>query len=116
MGEDEKWFESKDYELKINVPFPWESPASGIEDGSYLGTAWYQRNLNLDDSWVADGEQVFLKFGAVDWFCSLYVNGQKVGDHEGGYTPFEFNITDYVQAGDNKITLMVNDEASLWQG
>ena len=112
VGEDEKWFESKDYELKINVPFPWESPASGIEDGSYLGTAWYQRNLNLDDSWVADGEQVFLKFGAVDWFCSLYVNGQKVGDHEGGYTPFEFNITDYVQAGDNKITLMVNDEAS----
>ena len=111
-GEEGKWYESKDYELKINVPFPWESPASGIEDTAYLGTAWYERGLNLDDSWVADGEQVFLKFGAVDWKCTLYVNGEKVGDHEGGYTPFEFNITDYVKAGDNKITLMVNDEAS----
>ena len=112
VGEDEAWYENRDYALKINVPFPWESPASGIEDGSYLGTAWYERNLNLDDSWFAEGEQIFLKFGAVDWFCTLYVNGEKVGDHEGGYTPFEFNITDYVQAGDNKITLEVNDEAS----
>ena len=111
-GEEDKWYESKNYGLKINVPFPWESPASGIQNASYLGTAWYERDLTLDDSWVAEGEKVFLKFGAVDWFCTLYVNGEKVGDHEGGYTPFEFDITEFVNAGDNKITLMVNDEAS----
>lgn len=110
VGKDQNWQEGRDYSMKINVPFPWESPMSGIENTSYLGDAWYQRTFQLDESW--DGRQIFLKFGAVDWKSTLYVNGQKVGDHEGGYTPFEFDITDYVQQGDNVITLWVEDEAS----
>ncbi|MBC8546546.1 DUF1080 domain-containing protein [Clostridiaceae bacterium NSJ-31] len=114
VGKTEEWFKGdKDvYDLKINVPFPWEAPMSGIANDSYRGQVWYQRNLTLDDSWLGDGKAVFLKFGAVDAKSTVYVNGTEVGNHNGGYTPFEYDITDYVHVGDNTITVWVEDKAS----
>ena len=112
VGTTEKWYEDKEYELKINVPFPWESQKSGIGDDSYLGQAWYHRTMDLDDSWLGENKTVFMKFGAVDWNCTLYVNGKKVGDHTGGYDTFEFDITKYVNTGSNDIALRVMDNAT----
>lgn len=111
VGETSQWYKQDIKDLTIIVPFPWESPASGVVAPDYKGTAWYQRNLELDSSW--SGKRIVIKFGAVDWKSTLYVNGQKVGDQVGGYTPFEFDITNYVNIGqNNKITLMVNDEGN----
>ena len=114
VGTDEEWYTegNKQYDLQINVPFPWESPKSGIGDDSYLGQAWYHRTMDLDDTWLGDNKTIFMKFGAVDWNCTLYVNGRTVGDHTGGYDAFEFDITDYVHTGTNDIALRVLDNAT----
>jgi beta-galactosidase/beta-glucuronidase len=45
------------------------------------------------------GKRVFLRFEAVDWAAMVWVNGRPVGQHEGGYTPFEFDVTNVVEAG-----------------
>ena len=112
VGQDNGWYEA-DYELSrnIQVPFCWESPYSGIVEPDYKGQAWYQRTVDVDSSWA--GKKLFLKFGAVDWKSKLWVNGQEVGSHIGGYSPFEFDITDYVKVGEeNVITLWVEDKGN----
>lgn len=96
---------------QINVPYPWESELSGIGDTEYRGQAWYQREIELDETWINENQTVFLYFGAVDAKCKVYVNSTEVGSHDGGYTPFEFEITDYVSSGVNTVKVWVEDEA-----
>lgn len=111
-GQSKGWHEADAaLEQKINVPFCWESSLGGVEDSSYLGQAWYQKKVMVDSNW--DGRKIFLKFGAVDWKCKLWVNGEEVGEHVGGYNAFEFDVTEYMKAGQvNTITLWVEDKGS----
>ena len=116
VGQTDEWYKqgNKNFEMKINVPFPWESTLSGITNTSYRGAAWYQREFTLSDEMKKD-KKVFLKFGAVDCKSRLYINGEFVGDHNGGYTPFEFDITKYIhedRSASNTVTLWVEDKAS----
>ncbi len=112
VGQSEGWYQpDKKMDQIINVPFCWESSLSGIENPNYLGQAWYQKKVTVDESW--NGRKLFLKFGAVDWKCKLWVNGEEVGEHVGGYSAFEFDVTDYLKAGEeNTITLWVEDKGS----
>ncbi|MBQ8836555.1 MAG: hypothetical protein IJ002_03490 [Clostridia bacterium] len=113
VGIDEKWYlGEKEYDYKINVPFGWESALSGITATDYRGQAWYNREFTLDSAWLADGKSVNIHFGAVDAKCIVYVNGTEVCSHDGGYTPFEADITEYVSAGENTVTVWVEDKAS----
>ena len=111
-GIENGWYSpDQEFEMNINVPFCWESSLSGIKDENYKGQAWYQRKVTVDESW--EGQKMFLKFGAVDWKCKLWVNGEEVGEHIGGYNAFEFDVTDYLKAGEeNTITLWVEDKGS----
>lgn len=52
---------------------------------------------------------MLLNFGAVDWRTTVWVNGVQVGSHEGGFTPFSFNITEALRKGDNELTVRVYD-------
>ena len=83
----------------ITVPYPIESALSGVQktvgSDSYL---WYRRTF--DSSIRRDGERLLLHFGAVDWEAVVFVNGQKVGEHRGGYDPFSFDVTEAL--GDRK--------------
>lgn len=92
---------------EIYVPLPWQAAFPELE--LYSGYAWYRYTLDLDSSWL-DGE-VLLTFGAVDYWCEVFVNRQRVGEHEGGYTPFTFPIRAVVQAGHNEIAVRVYDPA-----
>ncbi len=74
---------------KIVVPFSWASAASGVADTGYIG--WYARDLRVPDAWR--GRRVFLVIGAADWRTTAWLDGQELGTHEGGYTPFEFDLT-----------------------
>jgi|SRR4051812_33525434 beta-galactosidase/beta-glucuronidase len=65
----------------------------------YMGAAWYR--IHIDVPAFTDLRHVLLKFGAVDYFCEVFVNGQSVGIHEGGYTPFTMEITHSVRVGEN---------------
>lgn len=72
----------------IQVPGNWEAQIS--KGAEAFGRAWYRRRLQTPLEWA--GRAVFLRFGAVNYYCQVWVNGHFVGDHEGGYTPFSFRI------------------------
>ena len=94
------------FDRTILVPFPWESALSGIEaTDTKVETAWYRRTFTVPADFPAD-DRVILHFGAVDWEADVWVNGEKVADHEGGYSPFEADITDQAKR-DQPNTLVV---------
>lgn len=94
---------------EILVPFCPESRLSGIGDTDFMPAVWYRRTVCLPDDW-ADG-RVLLHIGACDYDTSIWVNGQMVGRHVGGYTPISVEVTDALQRGDNVITISVEDDA-----
>ncbi|WP_226925339.1 glycoside hydrolase family 2 protein [Georgenia thermotolerans] len=81
----------------IEVPFPPESPASGIGDRAYHPVVWYRRTVGpreLDDAGErGPGRRVLLHLGAVDQVADVWVNGHHVGHHEGGQAPFTCDVT-----------------------
>lgn len=79
----------RDLAETILVPFPVESPLSGIERGDTWG--WYRRLFTVPAAWGS--EHVLLNFGAVAWQASVYVNGQLAGTHSGDYESFSLDIT-----------------------
>lgn len=103
------------YDLKICVPFSVETPLSGVGRKLAPGEIlWYRRYFELDDEY--SGKRVILHFGAVDWECRVFVNREMVGGHTGGYIPFSFDITDYLQAGENELVVGVFDPTDAgWQ-
>jgi beta-galactosidase/beta-glucuronidase len=77
---------------KILVPFAVESALSGVERTVGKDSVlWYQRSFTLPANFKKNN--VLLHFGAVDWDCTVFVNGQEIGNHKGGYTSFSFDIT-----------------------
>lgn len=96
----------------IPVPMPWQAAFPEME--RYSGYAWYQRDLNIDTAWL-NGD-VLLTFGAVDYWCEVFLNGTKVGEHEGGYTPFMLTIGSNLQAGRNVLAVRVYDPMQTGNG
>ena len=81
------------YQGRILVPFPVESALSGVMTNvDEHGKLWYHREFAVPAAWR--GRRVRLHFGAVDWACSVWVNGRAIGRHQGGYDTFTFDITD----------------------
>ena len=72
----------------------------------YEGTVWYARHFDADPQ---QDERQFLYFGAVSYRCQVYLNGEKIAAHEGGFTPFEVEIGDRLHAGDNFLAVEVNN-------
>jgi hypothetical protein len=83
----------------IVVPFPWESRASGIQQDQQKGAAWYQRVITIPEEWGEWGLRPYLCFGAVDWNAKVWVNGRFAFEHDGGYTPFEVELSRFVTPG-----------------
>jgi hypothetical protein len=107
MGEQQKWFQTGlQNTQKILVPFPWGSPLSGVKDEADI--AWYERSVETPTEWK--DERVFLVIGASDWRTSVWFDGQKLGEHQGGYTPFEFELTPYAKPGNaQRLVIRVDD-------
>ena len=86
------------WEGKILVPFCIESELSGVNRAvSGKDWVWYRRTFEVSNDWK--GRRVWLNFQASDWETVVYVNGREVGTHQEGYTPFAFDITDYLKPG-----------------
>ncbi|MFI5454786.1 MAG: glycoside hydrolase family 2 protein [Isosphaerales bacterium] len=98
------------FDRTIVVPFPWESERSDIHETK--GTSkigWYRRRFMVPREFRAD-HRVWLRFGAVDWRADVWVNGRKVAQHEGGYTPFETDLSDAVKRdGENVVVVRAFD-------
>ncbi len=95
------------YNSKILVPFPPESELSGVERITKKGEKLiYSRTFSVDKQYP----KTILNFGAVDNFCEVYINKNKVGKNIGGYLPFAFDITNFLVIGENEIAVEVLDE------
>src|SRR3954468_8672224 len=101
------WEHGLPLEQKITVPFPYQCELSGINDKSIHEIVWYSRSFEIPKEW--HGMNLLLHFGAVDYQCTVWVNGQEVGHNQGGHTPFSFNIAPYVNADGNRVTVRVVD-------
>ena len=111
IGKKEKWFIQHTYSQTIVVPYSYQTPASGIGDATRHDVIWYEKEvdeLTLRGSQL-ENDRVLIHFEGVDFQAELWVNGEYAGAHEGGYTRFSFDITDYLQEGNNRITLRVED-------
>ncbi len=98
---------AKDFSQSILVPFCFESPRSGIADPGFHPYVWYRRVFLLPDEWK--GRRILLHFGAVDYRATVWANGRLCGEHEGGHTPFKFDVTPFVHPGPNHIIVRVED-------
>lgn len=93
------------YEYKINVPFCIESVLSNIGYTDFVNRVWYRKRVEIRKN----DFRVFLHIGAADYLTTVLVNSVPAGRHKGGYTSFSFDITDYVQNGENEIFILCED-------
>lgn len=99
----ENWPAREDFPRQVAVPAPWQT--YGEDSERYIGTAWYQRRLVVPPEWA--GDQAVLVLEACDYETRIYLDGQELARHEGGYTPIEVNL---VSAGrDQNLVLRVHD-------
>lgn len=102
----------------VVVPFPPESAASGIGDTGVHDVVRYQRDLTWAEI-LATGyhpvhrPRLMLRFGAVDYRCTVWLNGARLGDHEGGHTPFGFDLAGHLLDDQDQIlTVRAEDRAA----
>ncbi len=109
-GEVNGWVNGIPKKQTIQVPFSYETKMSGIEDPSHHPVVWYERTIE-----VTHDKNVLLHFEGADYYTTLWVNGVKVGNHQGAYTAFVFDITNYVHKGENQIVVKVEDSVDCSQ-
>lgn len=94
LFDDEKRFSSpgdiKEWPLNIEVPFAPECPRSGIDDRGFHKACWYQKTFKVKRS---EGKRVLLHFEAIDYSADVWLNDKYLGKHQGGHTPFHFDVT-----------------------
>ncbi len=90
------------------VPGDWNSQEEKLL--YYEGTIWYKKSFDYQKTKQAN--RVFIHFGAVNYLAEVYLNGQKLGVHEGGFTPFNFEITSLLKPKNNFIVVKVNNTRS----
>jgi beta-galactosidase/beta-glucuronidase len=113
-GITKEWFNTFPVAKKINVPFSYETPASGIADTSRHDVIWYSKNLTINPEKMQDG-LVILHFEGSDYNTRLWVNGVFAGSHDGAYARFSFDITSLVRSGNNTITVRAEDTFDVSQ-
>ena len=111
LDDDGLWTRPGDvtWSQAIIVPFAPETSASGIGDTGFHRWCWYRRRVALPT--IARDHRLVLRFGAVDFAATVWVNATCVGNHQGGYTPFSFDVTALVESeGDCEIVVRVDDD------
>jgi len=92
----------------IGLPHSFSLPYFRSES-FYEGFGWYQKSLHIEEAWI--GKHLQLEFDGVFQVAEVFINGEKVGEHRGGYTGFALDVTKNVQAGENLLAVRVNN---LW--
>ncbi|MFS0911968.1 glycoside hydrolase family 2 TIM barrel-domain containing protein [Microbacterium sp. 179-I 3D2 NHS] len=112
-GEEKGWHQGTGAAAweKRTVPDNWD-----LSDryGTYVGAAWYQRTFQIGAVNPSANERVRIAFGAVYENTDVWINGKPAGNHRGGYTPFEFDVTDLLVSGEN--TVVVRADNTFQQG
>ncbi|MBE6982107.1 MAG: beta-galactosidase [Ruminococcaceae bacterium] len=107
-GEERGLVEAETLSGTINVPFCPEAPLSGVGHKDFMDCVWYKKTLTFTEADLA-GNRVLFHIGACDYRTKVWVNGQLAGEHTGGYTPIDLDITAFLTAGDNLVTVAAYD-------
>lgn len=94
-----------DTDYQLNVPGDWNSQMEKLY--YYEGTVWYKRSFDFN---IDENKKTFLHFGAVNYEAQVYLNGEKIGSHIGGFTPFQFDVTGKLRAKDNFLIVKVDNK------
>ncbi|GAB4313081.1 MAG: glycoside hydrolase family 2 TIM barrel-domain containing protein [Promethearchaeota archaeon] len=106
------WDPDHELPLAIQVPFCFQSELSGVAESGFHDVVWYGLRFTVPPVLTRNAYQprVFLKFGAVDYEATVFLNGHHLGSHEGGFSPFEFDVTDWLSPdGENALKVRVFD-------
>ncbi len=103
-----KFYENDVFDMKIMVPFCVESALSGVGNKDFMYGVWYRRTVNLSEEQIAG--RTVLHIGAADYKTTVFINGEKVGCHKGGYVSFFFDISDFIKCGENVIVIYCEDD------
>ena len=100
IGLTKEWFNADPPAAPISasVPGTWEAYAPG-----FRGVAWYFREFNLDSTW--HDRRIDIRFKAANYLTQAWLNGDPLGDHEGGYSPFSFDATHAARSGQNRLAI-----------
>lgn len=105
-GKTNGWYLGLPDARPIAVPGSWNEQYADLFN--YFGLVWYFKRSYIPKSWL--GERVFIRVGSANYLCSIYINGIKVGSHDGGHLPFSFEITEYLKWGqENLIAISVEN-------
>lgn len=110
VGLDQQWYKGSNLKQEIQVPFCVESKLSGLENKEFHDLVWYKRDFDLESK--REGKCYILHFGAVDYQCTVWINGVMVKEHRGGHTPFKVDITRVIEEGNNTVALRVEDHCT----
>lgn len=112
-GRKARWYRDLPSIQRIEVPFCYQSKLSGIDSQEHCDVVWYERRFTVD---AALTDRRLLHFGAVDYRADVWLDGQYLGSHEGGYTPFTFDVTDLTEVGgDYAVTVRCEDRLDFDQ-
>lgn len=96
------------WDRTINVPFSPETPASGVNDQGLYCAVWYRLTFAAPE--LQPGQRLRLHFGAIDYAATVWINGVKASEHQGGYTPFHLEIQGLLVDGPQEIVVRAEDD------
>lgn len=108
-GERKKWHKSGVNSLKINVPFAYQCALSGINTDKKHETVWYSRTFGYAKR---ANKRLLINFEGADYETKVWLNGECLGSHKGGYARFTFDLTDYLVGGENLLVVKCADRRS----
>lgn len=107
IGKKNEWHTNPNLSKNILVPYAYQTELSGINIQDFHDIVWYSKTFDLNE--IMKDKRNILHFGAVDYKCDLWINGQHLFMHEGGHVPFSVDITDVIKENNNLIVLRVED-------
>lgn len=107
-GFKNKWYENGlENTIEMPVPASYNDITTDRKLRDHVGWVWYERMFSVPKLW--ENQRIVLRFGSVTQHAVVYVNGMEVTRHKGGFMPFEVEITEKVQSGDNRVTVAVSN-------
>ena len=109
VGEEENWQKGVESSRSIGIPGSWNEQF--IDTRDYLGPTWHFKKFYVPSSWKE--KLVWFRIGAANYYAKVWINGKFIGEHEGGYLPFQFEVTDKVTFGkENFLSVKVDNQLS----
>jgi beta-galactosidase/beta-glucuronidase len=96
------------FDRTIRVPFAPETARSGLSCTDMFRACWYRRRIRVPA--VFDDQRVLLHFEAVDWDATVWLDGARLGSHQGGYTPFQMDVTEWADGEEHELVVRCQDD------